>query len=133
MGRGYRGGLTIVKVNMAAHRDLVSAKRRAGAPQGSRGQRWRSGPGESHQVDWRFANVEDREASTRPKDMALVTSYVNPYPGPSLGGLAPLDLASVVLSRSFLEELDVSCVDPNDMVMTPALLGLRRTRGTGRT
>lgn len=61
-------------------------------------------------------------------DMALVTSHVNSYPRPSLGGLAPLDLASV-LPRSLLEELGVSHVDPNYVVMTPALLGLRRTGG----
>lgn len=60
--QGYRGGLTTVKVYMAEHRDLVPAKRRAVAPRGSRGQRWRSGPGESYQMDWGFVNVDDREA-----------------------------------------------------------------------
>ena len=60
--QGYRGGLTTVKVYMAEHRDLVPPKRRAVAPQGSRGQRWRSGPGESYQMDWGFVNVDDREA-----------------------------------------------------------------------
>ena len=60
--QGYRGGLTTVKVYMAEHRDLVPAKRRAVAPQGSRGQRFRTGPGESYQMDWGFVNVEDREA-----------------------------------------------------------------------
>ena len=57
--QGYRGGLTTVKVYMAAHRDLVPARRKAVAPQGSRGQRFRSGPGESYQMDWGFVNVED--------------------------------------------------------------------------
>ena len=33
--QGYRGGLTTVKVYMAAHRDLVPARRKAVAPQGS--------------------------------------------------------------------------------------------------
>ena len=60
------------------------------------------------------------------RDMALVTSHVNSYPRPSLGGLAPIDLASAVLPRSLLDELGVERVDPNDVVMTPALLGLRR-------
>jgi IS30 family transposase len=59
-------------------------------------------------------------------DMAVVTSHVNSYPRPSLGGLAPIDLAAAVLPTSLLDELGVSRVDPNDVVMTPALLGLRR-------
>ncbi len=46
---------------MAEHRDLVPAKRRAVAPQGSRGQRFRSGPGESCQMDWGFVTVVDWE------------------------------------------------------------------------
>lgn len=62
VAQGYRGGLTTVKVYMAEHRDLVPARRRAVAPQGSRGRRWRSGPGESYQMDWGFVNVDDREA-----------------------------------------------------------------------
>ena len=59
-------------------------------------------------------------------DMAVVTSHVNSYPRPSLGGLAPIDLAAAVLPASLLDELGVSRVDPNDVVMTPALLGLHR-------
>ena len=62
------------------------------------------------------------------QDMALVTSHVNSDPRPSLGGLAPLDLASAVLPKTLLDELAVSRVDPNDVVMTPELLGLRRTK-----
>ena len=62
VGQGYKGGLTTVKTYMADHRHLVPAKRRAVAPQGGRGQRFRSGPGESYQMDWGFVNVEDREA-----------------------------------------------------------------------
>ena len=61
--QGYRGGLTTVKVYMAAHRDLVPARRKSVAPQGSRGQRFRSGPGESYQMDWGFVNVEDWEGN----------------------------------------------------------------------
>ena len=57
VGQGYRGGLTSVKVYVAAHMDLVPAKRRAVAPQGSRGQRFRTGPGEAYQMDWGFVTV----------------------------------------------------------------------------
>jgi len=59
-------------------------------------------------------------------DMAVVTSHVNSYPRPSLRGLAPIDLAAAVLPASLLDELGVSRVDPDDVVMTPELLGLRR-------
>ena len=51
LAQGYEGGLTSVKVYVAGHRDLVPAPRRQAAPQGSRGQRFRSGPGESYQMD----------------------------------------------------------------------------------
>lgn len=43
LGQGYAGGLTTVKTYIAAHRDLVPAKRRQAAPQGCRGQRFRTG------------------------------------------------------------------------------------------
>ena len=45
VGQGYRGGLTSVKVYVAAHMGLVPARRRAAAPQGSRRQRFVTGPG----------------------------------------------------------------------------------------
>jgi transposase len=57
LGQGYEGGLTAVKVYISGHRDLVPAKRRAVAPQGSRGQRFRTGPGEAYQMDWGFVTV----------------------------------------------------------------------------
>ena len=57
VGQGYRGGLTSVKVYVAAHMDLVPARRRAVAPQGSRGQRFVTGPGQAYQMDWGFVTV----------------------------------------------------------------------------
>lgn len=58
LGQGYAGGLTTVKTYIAAHRDLVPAKRRQAAPQGCRGRRFRTEPGEAYQMDWGFAAVE---------------------------------------------------------------------------
>lgn len=58
LGQGYAGGLTTVKTYIAAHRDLVPAKRRQVAPQGCRGQRFRTAPGEAYQMDWGFVAVE---------------------------------------------------------------------------
>ena len=58
--RGYSGSLTTVKNYIAAHRHLVPAKRRtAAAPQGNRGRRYSSGPGECYQMDWGFLRVRD--------------------------------------------------------------------------
>lgn len=58
LGQGYAGGLTTVKTYIAAHRDLVPAKRRQAAQQGCRGQRFRTAPGEAYQMDWGFVAVE---------------------------------------------------------------------------
>ena len=59
-GQGYRGGKTTVKNYIAAHAELVPAKRRLAKadPQGSRGRRVETKPGESYQMDWGFVRVE---------------------------------------------------------------------------
>jgi len=55
---GYAGGLTTVKNYIAAHMSLVPAKRKAAAPQGNRGRRFHTSPGEAYQMDWGFVNLE---------------------------------------------------------------------------
>ena len=61
---GYTGGLTSVKDYIAAHKDLVPPKRLIVAPQGNRGRRYSSAPGESYQMDWGFVEVEDQNGNT---------------------------------------------------------------------
>ena len=61
---GYQGGLTIVKDYISSHKDLVPPKRQIVAPQGSRGQRYRTEPGESYQMDWGFVEVETGSGDT---------------------------------------------------------------------
>ncbi len=61
---GYIGGLTAVKNYIAEHKDLVPAKRQIVAPQGSRGMRYQTEPGEAYQMDWGFVEVEDENGST---------------------------------------------------------------------
>ena len=85
--RGYEGGLTTVKDYIAGHRYLVPARRRSAAvPQGSRGRRFHTRPGEAYQVDWGFADVEDwLGGACRIACLALVchhcgTSYVEFFP-----------------------------------------------------
>jgi len=56
---GYDGGITAVKEYISAHRDLLPAKRTVVAPQGNRGRRYATPPGEVYQMDWGFTDVVD--------------------------------------------------------------------------
>ena len=42
---------------IAAHKDLVLAPREIVSPQGNRGRRYHTGPGENYQMDWGFVKV----------------------------------------------------------------------------
>ncbi len=55
---GYTGGLTVVKEYILSHKDLVPARRQIVSPQGNRGRRYNSEPGECYQMDWGFITVE---------------------------------------------------------------------------
>lgn len=56
---GYTGSISTVKRYIKAHSNLVPAKRQLVAPQGSRGHRYSTGPGEAFQMDWGFVKVAD--------------------------------------------------------------------------
>lgn len=56
--QGYSGGLTTVKKYIENHKHLIPPKRHVVAPQGNRGRRYVTGPGESYQMDWGFVDVE---------------------------------------------------------------------------
>ena len=58
---GYAGGLTQVKEYISKHKDLVPAKRQMVDPQGNRGFRYHTSPGEAYQMDWGFIHVFDQE------------------------------------------------------------------------
>ena len=58
---GYPGGQTTVKDYIRNHRDLIPAKRQIVDPQGNRGRRYSTEPGEVFQMDWGFVNVIDYE------------------------------------------------------------------------
>ncbi len=60
---GYPGGLTTVKDYIASHKHLVPAKRQLVAPQGNRGRRFTTEPGEAYQMDWGFAKVLDYDGT----------------------------------------------------------------------
>lgn len=55
---GYSGGQTQIKVYLKEHKDLLPPKRQDVSPQGNRGRRYSSGPGEAYQMDWGFVTVE---------------------------------------------------------------------------
>ena len=61
---GYTGSQTTIKEYISEHKDLVPAKRQIVAPQGNRGRRYTSRPGESYQMDWGFVTVVQDSGST---------------------------------------------------------------------
>ena len=93
VGQGYRGGLTSARVYVAAHMDLVPARRRTVAPQGSRGQRFVTGPGQAYQMDWGFVTVVGLDgAEHKIACFAMVcrhcgSSYVEFFPNARQGSL----------------------------------------------
>lgn len=60
---GYEGGLTIIKDYISKHRDLVPPRRQIVSPQGNRGRRYTTKPGECYQMDWGFVTVEDQSGT----------------------------------------------------------------------
>ena len=60
---GFEGSLSTVKRYIQAHKHLVPAKRQLVAPQGSRGRRSTTEPGEAYQMDWGFTKVADYDGS----------------------------------------------------------------------
>ena len=60
---GYPGSLTVVKDYIRNHKDLVPAPRQIVSPQGNRGRRYFTEPGEAYQMDWGFVNVIDHHGN----------------------------------------------------------------------
>lgn len=61
---GFEGKATIVKEYIASHKYLIPAKRQLVAPQGNRGRRYTTEPGETYQMDWGFTDVLDYDGRT---------------------------------------------------------------------
>ena len=73
---GYSGGQTQVKEYISSHLNLVPAPRQIVAPQGNRGRRYTSAPGESFQMDWGFVNVEqDTGVTYRASCFAMICHH----------------------------------------------------------
>ena len=56
---GFSGSPSTVKRYIASHKHLIPAKRQQIAPQGNRGRRYTTGPGETYQMDWGFTDGLD--------------------------------------------------------------------------
>lgn len=56
---GYSGSLSTVKRYISSHLNLVPARRQLTVPQGNRGRRYTTEPGEAFQMDWGFVKVAD--------------------------------------------------------------------------
>lgn len=56
---GFTGSQSTVKRYIASHKHLIPAKRQLAAPQGNRGRRYTTDPGEAYQMDWGFTDVLD--------------------------------------------------------------------------
>lgn len=61
---GYSGSKSTLKYYIAAHENLVPAQRQTISPQGNRGRRYQTGPGESYQMDWGFVKVTKPDGSS---------------------------------------------------------------------
>ena len=51
-------GIVVGRVYIEHHQDLIPPKRQTVSPQGNRGRRYETGPGEAFQMDWGFVEVE---------------------------------------------------------------------------
>lgn len=56
---GFCGSQSTVKRYIAMHKHLIPAKRQQIAPQGNRGRRYETEPGQAYQMDWGFTDVLD--------------------------------------------------------------------------
>lgn len=61
---GFTGSRSTVKRYIAAHKHLIPAKRQQVAPQGNRGRRYLTGPGEAFQMDWGFTDALDPDGNS---------------------------------------------------------------------
>lgn len=60
---GYSGSCSTIKRYIQKHKYLVPAKRQTVEPQGNRGKRYQTGPGEAYQMDWGFTKVIDHNGT----------------------------------------------------------------------
>lgn len=57
-----------------------------------------------------------------PRDIAIISSHVNSYTRPALGGVAPITLASQVLPAALIEGLGIESIPPDEVMLKPTLI-----------
>lgn len=62
--QGYTGSLTTVRRYIEEHQELIPPKRQIVSPQGNRGRRYRTSPGEAYQMDWGFVKVTNENGTS---------------------------------------------------------------------
>lgn len=73
---GYAGSKSAVKNYVKNHKYLIPAKRQLVSPQGNRGRRYETGPGESYQMDWGFVTVDtENEKSFKIACFAMICHH----------------------------------------------------------
>lgn len=81
----YTGSRSQVKRYIASHLYLIPAKCEIVSPQGNRGRRYKTEPGECFQMDWGFVNVDTGVTTYRAACFAMIchhcgSSYVEFFP-----------------------------------------------------
>lgn len=72
---GYTGSRSQVKRYISSHLYLMPAKREVVAPQGNRGRRYKTEPGEYFQMDWGFVNVDTGVGTYRAACFAMICHH----------------------------------------------------------
>ena len=73
---GYQGKITQIKVYIQGHKNLLPARRQIVSPQGNRGIRYFTGPGEAYQMDWGFVTViDDKGVEARIACFAMICHH----------------------------------------------------------
>ena len=55
-------------------------------------------------------------------DVSIACSHVNSYPRKSLGGASPIDVASQVFPKEFLDTFGIERIEPDDVILRPTLI-----------
>lgn len=73
---GSGGSQTTVKRYIAAHQHLILPQHHAVTPQGNRGRRYHTEPGEAFQMDWGFTTLRISRMSRMPQSTAVQIPFL---------------------------------------------------------
>ena len=67
-------------------------------------------------------SVRSKKFKSSQRDINLIMSHINSTPRQSLGGLSPMALAKIMLPHELLNFFDLTEIQADEIVLTPALL-----------